>query len=824
MRSSDSAKKSDEGTPVPYRKVATLGLVLTSNNCAIWIIYTMIPFMVQHFFPHLSLKELGFRAGIIGSAFSVGSLFGNFLWGIVSDSYGRKPALVGGLFGTVIAALLFGFSSSFSMCVFARFLWGFLNGNIGVSKTYMAEITDDSNNAKSMALYGVIGGFGRTIGPVIGGFLINPAKTFPATFKGTIFDTYPFALPVTLVAAQCLITVVLAARYLEETLKGAPCYEDDTRQIGETAYGPLNTSEHSADDGQGRGTPSPPLSPMMGSNQDEASSAARLKMERIVRENPIIIGGADDTANKGDGAPKKRKSVGFANIVTVKTIGSSSMGYGPLKKVMADDVPVEEVKTGSGPVESPLHSVAAVVYGDDGIPGLSESKASTATERGDEFGVLEDHPELTPIKGPFGIGGGSGKARQSPSVSTDDGVGSGGDSGERELAAGGIALIPAPIVELRKERQDAMAPTNQLVFSNGAEFYNTSSGGIEGGGGGGGGGTTTHGSGQHVRSGYRPNSGISGYFAMVSYLLSRRQVLLSTAMYGLNGFVTVMAAEIFPLWVVIRKADGGFGFNAQMIGLCTMISGPISMAGQLILYPSLVGRIGLIKTYRLSCRVYAVTALLLPCVSLTASLNSPIFTTALVVIGLSILSTTQMWVLISVFSFINNSCYSYQRATVNSIGQTFAALGRLCGPYLGSVLFAWSETNNLAWPLNYSFTWYVVAILSLWSGSLVNEFPRSIQRRKREPKRLRYAQPGIGGGLTEHELIEEWEREEREYEMQSLASGGDTDLEGAEEEEEKQEEEESPIKAIMPLTNATGTPAISTSKVRALPGSIRVNR
>ena len=158
----------------------------------------------------LSLHEfegVSFRAGILGSAFSVGSLFGNFLWGIVADRAGRKPALIGGLVGTIIAALMFGFSPNFWMAVFARFAWGFLNGNIGVSKTYMAEITDDSNNAKGMSLYGVIGGFGRTVGPVIGGFLIEPAINYPATFSGTIFETYPFALPVTIVAAQCLITV-----------------------------------------------------------------------------------------------------------------------------------------------------------------------------------------------------------------------------------------------------------------------------------------------------------------------------------------------------------------------------------------------------------------------------------------------------------------------------------------------------------------------------------------------------------------------------------------------------------------------------------------
>ena len=488
-----------------------------------------------------------------------------------------------------------------------------------------------------------------------------------------------------------------------------------------------------------------------------------------MRENPVKIGSSinDDCTTTIGRAPKKRKSVGFANIVMVKTIGSSSMGYGPLKKVMADDVPVEEVKAGG---ESPLHNVP-VMYGDDGRveSGLKKAQAS---EEVDEFGDLEDHPELTPIKGPFSS---SSKAHESPDVVTDDSPTVDSiESGTIKHGGGGSRGL----VELHKEKQDARVPKHKLVFSNGAEFYASANG---------------KGVGDAEYDSQKPASqhhdGMAGYFAMVSYLLSRRQVLLSTAMYGLNGFVTIVAAEIFPIWVVTRKSDGGFGFNSQMIGLCTMISGPISIMGQLVLYPTLVDNLGLIRTYKLSCQLYAVTALLLPCVSLTNSLNAPLFTSTLVILGLSILSTTQMWVLISVFSFINNSCYSYQRATVNSIGQTFAAMGRMCGPYVGSMVFAWSETNGLSWPLDYAFTWYLVAILSIWSGSLVNQFPRSIQRRKREPKRLRYAQPGIGGGLTEHELIEEWEREEKEYEMQSLASGGDVDLESAEEEEKEDEKE-----------------------------------
>ncbi len=87
-------------SPVPYRKVVILGFILSANNTSIWMIFSFLPFMVQHFFPELTTEELGYRAGILGSAFSAGSLFGNVIWGLVSDRMGRRPALLLGLFGT----------------------------------------------------------------------------------------------------------------------------------------------------------------------------------------------------------------------------------------------------------------------------------------------------------------------------------------------------------------------------------------------------------------------------------------------------------------------------------------------------------------------------------------------------------------------------------------------------------------------------------------------------------------------------------------------------------------------------------------------------
>ena len=138
------------------------------------------------------------------------------MWGAASDRYGRRPALLGGLLGTALSAICFGFSPTYSFAVLSRFIWGILNGNIGVTKTYLGEISDDTNSARGMALYGVIGGSGRIFGPLLGGLLYDPARLYPAAFGS--FEHFPFALPALFVSFYCLCMLPFVAALLPETL------------------------------------------------------------------------------------------------------------------------------------------------------------------------------------------------------------------------------------------------------------------------------------------------------------------------------------------------------------------------------------------------------------------------------------------------------------------------------------------------------------------------------------------------------------------------------------------------------------------------------
>ena len=125
---------------------------------------------------------------------------------------------MGGLLGTAISAICFGFSPTYSIAVLSRFIWGILNGNIGVTKTYLGEISDDTNSARGMSLYGVIGGSGRIFGPLLGGLLYDPARIYPAAFSSSPFEHFPFALPALFVSVYCLCMFPFVAALLPETL------------------------------------------------------------------------------------------------------------------------------------------------------------------------------------------------------------------------------------------------------------------------------------------------------------------------------------------------------------------------------------------------------------------------------------------------------------------------------------------------------------------------------------------------------------------------------------------------------------------------------
>jgi MFS family permease len=91
-------------------------------------------------------------------------------------------------------------------------------GNIGVAKCALSEITDSTNSATAFSRVCVMIGIGSVIGPLMGGFLSDPARSYPSLFGDVqFFITYPYCLPCICCGIIGLITGFFAWYQLEET-------------------------------------------------------------------------------------------------------------------------------------------------------------------------------------------------------------------------------------------------------------------------------------------------------------------------------------------------------------------------------------------------------------------------------------------------------------------------------------------------------------------------------------------------------------------------------------------------------------------------------
>ncbi|KAJ6608660.1 major facilitator superfamily domain-containing protein [Mycena sp. CBHHK59/15] len=214
-------------TPIPKFQVFILLAVQFAEPITALVIY---PFVVQ-FVRDTGITQgdetkTGFYAGLLESTFFLAESLTVFQFGRLSDIYGRRPILLLGPLGLGISMLGFGLSGTFWSLMIFRCAQGAFNGNIGVSKTVMNEISDPTNVADIFSLIPVMWSIGATMSPFMGGVLANPAVKWPHTFgKVALLRDHPYLLPCGVAALIALLTFAIAFVGLRETLPSAVARE-----------------------------------------------------------------------------------------------------------------------------------------------------------------------------------------------------------------------------------------------------------------------------------------------------------------------------------------------------------------------------------------------------------------------------------------------------------------------------------------------------------------------------------------------------------------------------------------------------------------------
>src|ERR1041384_807839 len=117
------------------RPLLIIFLTIFVNLVGFGIIIPLLPFYAETF------GATPLTIGLLFAVFSLCQLAAAPALGDLSDRYGRRPALIFRLAGTVVSFVMLAIAHSIAMLFAARIVDGLSGGNISTARAYVAAIT-----------------------------------------------------------------------------------------------------------------------------------------------------------------------------------------------------------------------------------------------------------------------------------------------------------------------------------------------------------------------------------------------------------------------------------------------------------------------------------------------------------------------------------------------------------------------------------------------------------------------------------------------------------------------------------------------------------
>jgi DHA1 family multidrug resistance protein-like MFS transporter len=179
----------------------------------------VLPFYVER----LALAEGATRqsvvihVGLLTGVYALMQLIFAPLWGCWSDRIGRRPLILIGIAGYVVAQVLFGLATSLWLLYAARIFGGVLSSaTLPVSAAYVADMTTQKERSRGMAWLGTAVSLGVVVGVALGGLLSRRDLHF--NWSAGHFKADSFSIPFFAAALLGLLTLLAAMRWLPESM------------------------------------------------------------------------------------------------------------------------------------------------------------------------------------------------------------------------------------------------------------------------------------------------------------------------------------------------------------------------------------------------------------------------------------------------------------------------------------------------------------------------------------------------------------------------------------------------------------------------------
>jgi DHA1 family multidrug resistance protein-like MFS transporter len=161
---------------------------MSQNRKNLWLMFFTLVVMMLGFgiiipimpFYITKMGATGSTLGLLMATFSIMQFIFAPIWGSLSDRYGRKPIILVGILGNVLAQLMMGFATELWMLFAARTLGGILSSAaLPTAMAFASDSTTPQERPAAMGLMGAAMSVGMVLGPGIGGLLAGSSLSTP---------------------------------------------------------------------------------------------------------------------------------------------------------------------------------------------------------------------------------------------------------------------------------------------------------------------------------------------------------------------------------------------------------------------------------------------------------------------------------------------------------------------------------------------------------------------------------------------------------------------------------------------------------------------
>jgi len=154
----------------PKPAIVFVLITLFLDILGIGLIIPILPKLIEQ----LSGGDVSSAAGTMGLLVALYSLM-QFLCapvlGSLSDRFGRRPVILGSLFGSGMDYLLLAWAPNVGWFFLGRIVAGITGANISATSAYIADVSPPEKRAQSFGLIGAAFGLGFIMGPMLGSLL-----------------------------------------------------------------------------------------------------------------------------------------------------------------------------------------------------------------------------------------------------------------------------------------------------------------------------------------------------------------------------------------------------------------------------------------------------------------------------------------------------------------------------------------------------------------------------------------------------------------------------------------------------------------------------